>query len=131
MPLALPVARALRDARLTPDEVRDLKSSGEVSTADLQRLAVRYADLFGAGAGQALVALAPKGELAVAPPIRSLGDTRASAEVLTGAATLAQGSKHPAVLTYQRALDALANRLGKPEWALADGADGAYGKGTA
>lgn len=136
MPVTLPpsVARALSDARLTSDEVRDLKKAvqrGELTTADLQRLGVRYADLFGAGAGAALVAIAPRGgEVAVAPPLRSLGDTRASAEVLSGAATLSKGSKHPAVLTYQRALGALASRMGRPEWALADGADGVFGKGT-
>lgn len=135
MPVSLPtiVTRALADARLTTDEVRDLKKAvqrGEVTTSDLQRLGLRYGDLFGTGAGQALVALAPAGgQVAIAAPVRSLGDTRAAAEVLAGTTTLSQGSKHPAVLTYQRALNALASRLEKPEWALmGSGADGSYGK---
>jgi peptidoglycan hydrolase-like protein with peptidoglycan-binding domain len=138
MPVSLPNAfsRILSDGRLTADEVQSLKSAvdaGQISTDQLKSLATQYGDLFGAGAGQALVAIAPKGAVALAPPVRSLGDTRASAEVLSGAATLAQGSKHPAVLTYQRALDALASRTGKPEWGLQNngGADGSFGAGTA
>jgi peptidoglycan hydrolase-like protein with peptidoglycan-binding domain len=137
MPVSLPnaISRVLADGRLTADEVTSLKaavSTGQISTDQLKTLATQYGDLFGAGAGQALVAIAPKGTVALAPPVRSLGDTRASAEVLSGTTTLAQGSKHPAVLTYQRALDALANRMGKPSWSLADsgGADGSFGAAT-
>ncbi len=106
-------------------------ASGQISGDQLKQLTTQYGDLFGAGAGQALVAIAPAGTIAVPPPIRSLGDTRASAEVLAGTTTLSPGSKHPAVLTYQHALNALANRMGKPEWGLlGSGADGTYGPST-
>jgi peptidoglycan hydrolase-like protein with peptidoglycan-binding domain len=130
------LSRVLSDARLTADEVsslRDSVASGAISPNQLTSLAAQYGDLFGAGAGQALVALAPEGTVALAPPVRSLGDTRASAAILSGQSELAPGSKDPAVLTFQRALDALASRMNMPQWGLmgAGGADGVYGTGTA
>jgi len=136
MPVSIPnaISRVLADGRLTSDEVTSLKTAvanGQISGDQLKQLATQYGDLFGAGAGQALVAIAPQGTVAMPPPIRSLGDTRAAAEVLAGTATLSPGTKHPAVLSYQHALNALANRMGKPEWGLlGGGADGTYGPST-
>lgn len=140
MPVSLSatVRRALSDARLTKEEVSQLKeavSRGEVKGAELQRLAQRYGDLFQAGAGQELLAIAPpQTHVANAPPVRSIGDSRAAAEVLCGTRTLEQGRGAPkeATLVFQRALNALANRMEKPGWGLLGaGADGGFGNETA
>jgi peptidoglycan hydrolase-like protein with peptidoglycan-binding domain len=139
MPVSLSatVRRALSDARLTAEEVSQLKSAvatGEVKGEELQLLTQRYGDLFQAGAGQALQAIAPPlSRVSISAPMRSLGDSRAAAEVLSGARTLAQTSNPPreAVFAFQRGLNAAASRLGKPDWALlGSGTDGVYGKET-
>lgn len=127
------LGRALADAQLTTDEVSSLKqavATGQVSGADLQLLAQRYGDLFQTGAGASLKAIAPAAaHVVIPPPLRSLGDDHAASQVLSGEVTLQQGKPAPkqAVLTFQRALDSLANRMSKPQWSLPSGADGGFG----
>lgn len=128
------VRRALSDARITQEEVTQLKAavrSGEVKGAELASLAEKYGDLFDVGAGQELKAIAPpQAHVVIRPPLRSLGDDRAAAEVLSGARTITQGTpaSKDAVTTFQRALEALANRTSHPEWSLPNaGADGGFG----
>ncbi|MFO0600599.1 MAG: peptidoglycan-binding protein [Myxococcaceae bacterium] len=137
MPAISPiVSRALSDARLSPAEVQELKAAvatGKVKPEELQALATKYSDLFEAGAGKELAAIAPRQtRLVVTPPIRSLGDSRAAAEVLNGNVTLSQGhaTNKEAVLGYQHALQALASRTSHPEWSLPSGADGGFGNET-
>ncbi|MBX5480874.1 MAG: peptidoglycan-binding protein [Myxococcaceae bacterium] len=132
------VRRALSDAKITPAEINALRgavSRGEVKPEELKLLSERYGDLFQAGAGKALTAISPpQAHTVMLPPLRSIGDTRAAAEVLSGARTLGQGRGSPkeAVRTFQRALNALAARMNQPEWALLGaGADGDYGPETA
>jgi len=129
--------RALSDAQLSPAEVDSIKqavATGEISGADLNQLAQRYGDLFQAGAGASLQKIAPQSaHVVIPPPLRSLGDNHAASAVLSGDLTLQQGKPAPkdAVLTFQRALDSLASRMGKPQWALlGSGADGGYGGET-
>ncbi len=129
--------RALSDAQLSSAEVDSIKqavASGEISGADLNLLAQRYGDLFQAGAGASLQKIAPQSAHVVIPaPLRSLGDNHAASAVLSGDLTLQQGKPAPkdAVLTFQRALDSLASRMGKPQYALlGSGADGGYGSET-
>lgn len=130
------IRRAMSDARLSSDEVTALKqavSRGEVKPEELTLLAQRYGDLFQAGAGVALTKIAPSpAYVTIQAPIRSLGDQRGSAEVLNGAVTLRKNSpQKEAVTAFQRAMLALANRAGKPEWSLPKyGADGGYGDET-
>lgn len=131
------VRRALADARLTKEEVQQLKEAvrtGEVKGEELASLAQKYGDLFDAGAGKELKAISPpQAHVVIRAPLRSIGDNRAAAEVLCGTRTLSQGNagSKDAVLTFQRALNSLANRLGKPEWSLpASGADGGFGAET-
>lgn len=128
------VRRALSDARITKDEIQQIKAavrSGEVKGVDLASLAQKYGDLFDVGAGKELAAISPpQAHVVIRAPLRSIGDNRAAAEVLCGTRTLSQASPGPkdAVLTFQRALNALANRTGKPEWSLPNaGADGGFG----
>lgn len=134
--LSATVRRALSDARLTADEVTQLKEAvqrGEVKGDELKLLSQRYGDLFQAGAGQALKAISPpQAHVSIAPPVRSIGDSRAAADVLNGSKTLSAGSpSKDAVLVFQRALNALASRMEKPQWALlGSGADGGYGNET-
>src|SRR4051812_30897443 len=138
LPISNTVRRALSDGRLSADEITQLRGAvarGEVKPDELKQLSQRYGDLFQAGAGQALMAISPPNlHNVIMPPLRSIGDNRAAAEVLSGSRTLAQGSNAPkdAVLPFQRALNALASRMEKPEWALlGSGADGGYGSETA
>lgn len=127
------VRRAISDARLSADEVGKLRAgirSGQIKGAELELLAARYGDLFEVGAGSALVEVSPaSAHVVLHAPIRSTGDTYASARVLTGHLTLSKGStSREAVMTYQRALIGIASRLGKPGWALPKyGADGDFG----
>lgn len=132
------VRRAISDGRLTADEVTQLKGAvarGEVKPEELKLLTQRYGDLFSAGAGKAMKAIMPPQQnVVIPPPLRSIGDSRAAAEVLNGSRTIAANSGAPkeAVLVFQRALNALANRLEKPEWALlGSGADGGFGPESA
>ena len=134
-PISNTVRRALADGRLTPDEINELRvavKSGEVKPDELKLLSQRYGDLFQAGAGTALRAITGQQNTVILPPIRSLGDSRAAAEVLSGARTLSDHSApKDAVLPFQRALNALASRMGKPEFALlGSGADGGFGPET-
>lgn len=137
MPISNVVRRALTDARLSPDEVKTLKAAvaaGEVKGPELAQLKQRHGDLFQTGAGQAPVAIAPpQAHVVYPPPVRSIGDSRAAAEVLCGTRALSQGSgAKEAVTTFQRALNTLASRLGKPEWALSGSrAEGTFGPATA
>jgi len=140
MPITLSttIRRALSDGRLTADEMTQLKGAvarGEVKPEELKLLSTRYGDLFQTGAGQALKAISPpQANVVIPPPLRSIGDSRAAAEVLNGSRTLAMNSGAPkeAVLVFQRALNALANRMEKPDWALlGSGADGGYGPESA
>src|SRR4051812_30043745 len=104
------VRRALADGRISAQEVTELKGAvarGEVKPEELSLLSQRFGDLFQAGAGRALMAISPPQlHNTVLPPIRSLGDSRAAAEVLSGARVLAQGTGAPkeAVLPFQRTL---------------------------
>jgi peptidoglycan hydrolase-like protein with peptidoglycan-binding domain len=130
------VRRALSDARITKEEVQQLQEavrSGAVKGEELATLAQKYGDLFDVGAGKALTAISPpQAHVVIRAPLRSIGDNRAAAEVLCGTRTLSQanaGSKD-AVLTFQRALESLSNRMGKPEWSLPSGADGGFGGET-
>ena len=70
--------------------------------------------------------------MVIRAPLRSIGDNRSAAEVLCGTRTLSQGNapSKDAVLTFQRALESLSNRLSKPEWSLPSGADGGFGAET-
>lgn len=136
--LSATVRRALSDARLTSDEVTQLKEAvrrGEVKPEELTALSQRYGDLFQAGAGQSLKAISPpQAHVTISAPVRSIGDSRSAADVLNGSRTLKQGAGSPkdAVLVFQRALNALANRMEKPQWALlGSGADGGFGPETA
>lgn len=135
-PLSSPLRRALADAQLTPAEMTALKASvasGEVKPAELALLAQKYGDLFTAGAGKALASIAPAlAHVTITAPVRSLGDSRAAAEVLNGSISLAKGSPSKAAVTaFQHALESLANREGKPQYSLASGVDGAFGNETA
>lgn len=135
-PLSSPLRRALADAQLTPAEMSALKASvasGEVKPAELALLAQKYGDLFTAGAGKALATIAPAvAHVTITAPVRSLGDSRAAAEVLNGSITLTKGSPSKAAVTaFQHALESLANREGKPQYSLASGVDGAFGNETA
>ena len=137
LPISNAVRRALSDGRLTAEEVTHLRGAvarGEVKPEELKLLSARYGDLFQTGAGAALIAIAPKGtHPVILPPLRSIGDSRAAAEVLSGGRTLSANASAPkdAVLPFQRALNALASRMEKPEWALlGSGADGGYGAET-
>lgn len=132
------VRRAISDGKLTADEVTQLKGAvqrGEVKPEELKLLTQRYGDLFSAGAGKAMKAIMPPQQnVVIPPPLRSIGDSRAAAEVLSGAKTIAAGQPNnkDAVLVFQRALNALANRMEKPEWALlGSGADGGFGQESA
>src|SRR5689334_18694151 len=93
------VRRAIADGRLTADEVTQLKGAvarGEVKPEELKLLSARYGDLFQTGAGKALKAIMPPQNPVVIPaPLRSIGDSRAAAEVLSGARTLAANSGAP------------------------------------
>ena len=138
MPLSPAVRRALSDAKLSADEVNQLRGGllrGEIKPQELTQLAQRYPDLFQAGAGTALLAISPPQlHTVIFPPLRSLGDSREAAEVLSGSRTLSANAVAPkaAVLAFQRALNALASRMEKPEWALlGSGADGGFGAETA
>ncbi|MEW5738471.1 MAG: peptidoglycan-binding domain-containing protein [Myxococcota bacterium] len=139
MPVTLSptLRRALSDARLTKEEVSELKDAvarGEVKGEELRLLTQRYGDLFQTGAGQELKAISPpQAHVTLSAPVRSIGDSRAAAEVLCGTRTLAQGASAPkeAVVVFQRALNALANRMEKPAWGLLGaGADGGFGSET-
>lgn len=132
------VRRAIADGRLTADEVTHLTGAvarGEVKPEELKQLAARYGDLFQTGAGKALKAIMPpRNAVVIAAPLRSIGDSRAAAEVLNGTRTLAAGGGAPkeAVMIFQRALNSLANRMSRPEWALlGSGADGGFGPESA
>ena len=135
-PLSTPIRRALSDAQLTADEMTQLKASvasGEVKPEELASLAQKYGDLFTVGAGKALKAISPpQAHVTISAPQRSLGDSRAAADVLNGSMTLAQGhaSSKPAVLAFQHALESLAAREGKPQYSLASGVDGGFGAET-
>ncbi len=130
------VRRALSDARITKEEVTQLKEAvrtGAVTGAELATLAQKYGDLFDVGAGKELSAISPpQAHVVIRPPLRSIGDNRAAAEVLCGTVTLSEGKamSKDAVLTFQRALESLSNRMGKPEWSLPSGADGGFGGET-
>ena len=136
VPISNMVRRALSDGRLSADEINELRvavKSGEVKPEELKLLSQRYGDLFQAGAGTALRAITGQQNVVILPPLRSIGDNRAAAEVLSGARTLSQspGTPKEAVLPFQRALNSLASRMGKPQWALlGSGADGGYGPET-
>jgi peptidoglycan hydrolase-like protein with peptidoglycan-binding domain len=134
-PLSSPLRRALADAQLTSAEITALKASiasGEVKPAELALLAQKYGDLFTAGAGKALIAIAPaQAHVTITAPVRSLGDSRAAADVLNGTTTLSKGSpSKAAVMAYQHALESLASREAKPDYSLASGVDGAFGNET-
>ena len=130
------VRRALSDARITKEEVAQIKEAvrtGEVKPGDLASLAQKYGDLFDVGAGKALAAISPpQAHVVIRAPLRSIGDNRAAAEILSGAKTSSQASpgSKDAVTTFQRALSSLANRMSKPEWSLPSGADGGFGGET-
>jgi peptidoglycan hydrolase-like protein with peptidoglycan-binding domain len=137
VPLSNTVRRALADGHLTADEVTQLKqavAAGQVKPAELATLAQKFGDLFDAGAGKALAAISPpQAHVVIAAPIRSLGDSRAAAEVLNGNLTLAQGTPAPkeATLAFQHGLAALSSRLDKPAWGLpSSGVDGGFGNET-
>lgn len=136
-PLSNTVRRALADGHLSTDDVKQLKeavSRGEVKGDELATLAQKFGDLFDVGAGKALMAIAPaQAHVTVRPPIRSLGDSRAAAEVINGNVTLSQakpGNKE-AVLAFQHALNGLSSRANQPAWGLpASGVDGGFGGET-
>lgn len=136
MPGISPALRKLiSDGKLSAAEVSDVVKAvkgGQASAADLKLLADRFGDLFEAGTGTPLVALAREvgSAVKIAPPVRSLGDDVDAAAVLRGDRTLSAStnSRDPAVLSFQRALNALASRTGHPDWGLlGSGADGAFG----
>lgn len=137
VPLSNTVRRALTDGHLSTDDVTQLKqavAAGQVKPEELATLAQKFGDLFDVGAGKALAAISPpQAHVVIAAPIRSLGDSRAAAEVLNGHLTLAQGSPAPkeAILAFQHGLNALSSRLGKPAWGLpTSGVDGGFGNET-
>ena len=88
-PISNTVRRALSDGRLTADEINQLRAAvktGEVKPDELKLLSARYGDLFQEGAGTALRAITGQQNTVILPPIRSIGDSRAAATVLSGMA---------------------------------------------
>jgi hypothetical protein len=135
MPIHASVKPLLADGRITAQDVGRLEAlarAGEVSGRDLTQLGQRYQDALDAGVGNALAKLAKDmgGSIRPQAPIANLAGAPA---VLSGLVTLSSGEnrRHPGVVTVQRALMALANRLEKPELMLPSwGADGDFGGET-
>lgn len=126
-----PLVQDARVSRSDVDALRQRIEAGEATLADAQAIASRYADALEAGVGADLKKLVVElgGSFEAAAPIANLS---AQPGLLNGLVKLPDaGRKHPAVLTVQRALIALASRTGEAAFMLPKyGADGDYGGET-
>jgi murein L,D-transpeptidase YcbB/YkuD len=123
------------DARVTREDVTALReqvTAGDATVTEVRALASAYVDALDAGVGDALFALLRElggGTLMAEPPIADLSEQPG---LLSGLVRLPEaGERHPAVMTVQRGLIALASRTGDNRFMLPTrGADGDYGPET-